>query len=396
MLRAARCRRRHGGGRSLSPSGRSLGHSSRGSASSSSRPPPRTQRSSVDQHLRRLRTRMGERAAGAPASAMAASVDRDRHHAVALSRARVSAADPPLLEARSSRRTSAAGWSAASASALAPRSRGASCRRPRADERERSRSASRSPTAATIGTAPKSGALVAPTLRCCCSPSSRRPARRPARPAARWARPRHWPRACVLRRRIVLARAADAVPSSTSRKTNARPVSPIRMRCMRSSSSSFGHRLASYAPDIDTMQAGALTLPRAVVKGAEIMNSHPHHARRSVAAAALAGCNKSDHTIVADPTARPDGQCRRQRRSVSCRRRSPASKTYRCKDNSLVYVDWLSDESGHCRARRTTAPTDGRHRRASRWSPKALSLTGGDAKAALRSPARQGSAACKA
>ena len=31
-----------------------------------------------------------------------------------------------------------------------------------------------------------------------------------------------------------------------------------------------------------------------------------------------------------------------------------ASKTYRCKDNSLVYIDWLSDGS----ARVKTSPTD--------------------------------------
>ena len=50
--RAARCRRRPSGGRSASPSGRSLGQSSAGSASSSTRPPARTQRVELDQLLR--------------------------------------------------------------------------------------------------------------------------------------------------------------------------------------------------------------------------------------------------------------------------------------------------------------------------------------------------------
>lgn len=61
-----------------------------------------------------------------------------------------------------------------------------------------------------------------------------------------------------------------------------------------------------------------------------------------VAAAALAGCNKQDHTItggVPDPMANEltnAGQ-------VTLPPAILASKTYRCKDNSLVYIDWLSD-----------------------------------------------------
>ena len=49
-----------GGGLSLSPSGRSLGHSSRGSARRMTRPPPRTQLVEVDERLRGLRKRMGK------------------------------------------------------------------------------------------------------------------------------------------------------------------------------------------------------------------------------------------------------------------------------------------------------------------------------------------------
>ncbi|QIK77534.1 hypothetical protein G7077_10220 [Sphingomonas piscis] len=55
-----------------------------------------------------------------------------------------------------------------------------------------------------------------------------------------------------------------------------------------------------------------------------------------VAAAALAGCSKDDSSnenaaneVMNEPVVLPP--------SIT------ASKTYRCKDNSLVYIDWLSD-----------------------------------------------------
>jgi hypothetical protein len=59
------------------------------------------------------------------------------------------------------------------------------------------------------------------------------------------------------------------------------------------------------------------------------------------AAAALAGCNKEDHTIVAGPdtgdynaTANAD---------VQLPPAIVATKLYRCADNSVVTVDYLSD-----------------------------------------------------
>ena len=53
------------------------------------------------------------------------------------------------------------------------------------------------------------------------------------------------------------------------------------------------------------------------------------------ATAALAGCNKENHTIVAggDPADEP----------TNAAANAGGSKTYRCADNSLVYIDWLSD-----------------------------------------------------
>jgi len=61
------------------------------------------------------------------------------------------------------------------------------------------------------------------------------------------------------------------------------------------------------------------------------------------AAAALAGCNKDDHTIVAggDPADEPTNAAANT--GVQLPPAITASKTYRCADNSLVYIDWLSD-----------------------------------------------------
>jgi hypothetical protein len=67
-----------------------------------------------------------------------------------------------------------------------------------------------------------------------------------------------------------------------------------------------------------------------------------------VAAAALAGCNNEDHTIVAGPGA--DDQPMNNV-GVVLPPSIQASKAYRCKDNSLIYVDWLSD--GTARVKKT-------------------------------------------
>ncbi len=64
------------------------------------------------------------------------------------------------------------------------------------------------------------------------------------------------------------------------------------------------------------------------------------------AAAALAGCNKEDHTIVAGgPDAEANNSAAATRTPVALPPSIVASKSYRCDNNSLVYVDWLSDGS---------------------------------------------------
>lgn len=65
------------------------------------------------------------------------------------------------------------------------------------------------------------------------------------------------------------------------------------------------------------------------------------------AAAALAGCDQSDQTITAGPY---DPQANSANTGVTLPPAIAASRTYRCKDNSLVYVDWYSDGTARVKA----------------------------------------------
>ena len=67
------------------------------------------------------------------------------------------------------------------------------------------------------------------------------------------------------------------------------------------------------------------------------------------AAAALAGCNKEDHTIVAGPPV-DEGNVT-SNGPVALPPSISSSKSYRCADNKLIYVDWMSD--GTARVKKT-------------------------------------------
>ena len=72
------------------------------------------------------------------------------------------------------------------------------------------------------------------------------------------------------------------------------------------------------------------------------------------ASAAIAGCNQEDHNIVA---AGPYDEANVEA-NVALPPAIAASKIYRCKDNSVVYVDWLSDgRSANLRTERGGSPT---------------------------------------
>jgi hypothetical protein len=78
------------------------------------------------------------------------------------------------------------------------------------------------------------------------------------------------------------------------------------------------------------------------------------------AAAALAGCNKDNsHTIVAGPDSDAGNQAPADVNlaNVQLPPSITASKIYRCKDNSVIYVDWLSDGSARVRKDRNEVGT---------------------------------------
>src|SRR4051794_21758727 len=77
------------------------------------------------------------------------------------------------------------------------------------------------------------------------------------------------------------------------------------------------------------------------------------------AAAALAGCNKENHTIVAGPdAANEDTNAPTANAPVELPPAIASSKTYRCADNKLVYVDWLADnKTANVRTEENGTPT---------------------------------------
>jgi len=77
-----------------------------------------------------------------------------------------------------------------------------------------------------------------------------------------------------------------------------------------------------------------------------------------VAAAALAGCGKQDHTIVAGGPEPDDSANVAANGPVALPPSIVSSKIYRCADNKIVYVDWLSDnKSANIRTEKGGSPT---------------------------------------
>lgn len=86
-----------------------------------------------------------------------------------------------------------------------------------------------------------------------------------------------------------------------------------------------------------TLQA-PLTQPLSQVKGA-LMTRNLFLVALG-ATSLLAACDNSDHTIVAGPDIDEQPV---STENVVLPPSIQASKTYRCSDNSVVYVDWMSD-----------------------------------------------------
>ncbi len=87
------------------------------------------------------------------------------------------------------------------------------------------------------------------------------------------------------------------------------------------------------------------------------MKYHIHPAAAITAALLLAGCNSQPETVTAGAID-PDAQAVAAAPPVELPPALAASKTYRCKDNSVVYVDFLSDsKTAQLRTEKAGAPT---------------------------------------
>lgn len=76
------------------------------------------------------------------------------------------------------------------------------------------------------------------------------------------------------------------------------------------------------------------------------------------AAAALAGCNKENHTIVAGGEPSDNTPDVTANGPVALPPSVISSKIYRCADNAVVYVDWRSDnKSANVRTKQSGLPT---------------------------------------
>lgn len=75
-------------------------------------------------------------------------------------------------------------------------------------------------------------------------------------------------------------------------------------------------------------------------------------------AAALAACNTQPENIVAGERPDPMADQLANAAPVQLPPAIAASKTYRCKDNSLLYIDWYSDGSARVKKDKAEAGTE--------------------------------------
>ena len=126
--------------------------------------------------------------------------------------------------------------------------------------------------------------------------------------------------------------------------------------------------------------------------------NHPRLIALCVAVAALAGCNKEEHNLVGGDT--PDTQAGELANAspVSLPPMIVSSHTFRCKDNSVVYVEFMNNNTANLRTTKEgpatvlTAPEAGKP-----FAAEGYSLTGrAGAKAVTLARPGKGSQECKA
>ena len=76
-----------------------------------------------------------------------------------------------------------------------------------------------------------------------------------------------------------------------------------------------------------------------------------------IVSAALVACDKESHTIVGGEQPDPMKEELANAAPVELPPAIAASKSYRCKDNSLLYIDWYSDGSTRVKANKSEAGT---------------------------------------
>ncbi len=77
-----------------------------------------------------------------------------------------------------------------------------------------------------------------------------------------------------------------------------------------------------------------------------------------IASLALAACNNDGHTLVQNGPEDPMAEQLKNAPPVKLPPAITASKSYRCKDSSVVHLDWLADNKGaNVRASKEGAPT---------------------------------------
>ncbi len=77
-----------------------------------------------------------------------------------------------------------------------------------------------------------------------------------------------------------------------------------------------------------------------------------------MAAAALCGCDNGSNTVVLNPDGTEVNEAQEEAvKNVELPPAIASSKIYRCKDNSVVYIDWLADnKSANFRAAKGESP----------------------------------------
>ena len=75
------------------------------------------------------------------------------------------------------------------------------------------------------------------------------------------------------------------------------------------------------------------------------------------AAATISGCDNSDHNIVAGEGYDPQANALQNLDQVELPPSIVASHSYRCQDNSVVYIDWLSNDTARIKQERGVVGT---------------------------------------